>query len=157
MAINWKKRARPGSAQFKLDAYPFFLMNQAAARYNEALAAALSDAGIDQPAWRVLMILAECEPASAGDIAEAAVMKRSTLTRVLQRMAADGLIEMRARRSDARVTEIRMTRRGRAALQKVRQVAATLFDRAMDGVDSEEIRLLNTTLAKIAANLSRRL
>lgn len=154
MAINWKKRARPDAAQFKLDGYPFFLMNQAAARYNDALAAALSDARIDQPAWRVLMILAEREPAPVGDIADAAVMKRSTLTRVLQRMADAGLIETRADKADARIIQVRMTRQGRSALNEVRSVAARLFDRAMENVDSGEIRALNKILAKIAANLS---
>ena len=155
MATAWKKRAQPGHPAFRLADYPFFLMNQAAGRYNAAIAQSLSQIGVDQPVWRVLMILDERDRASIGDIAETAVMKRSTITRVIQRMSDQGLVSTRADDHDGRVIRVRLTRSGLAALDKVKSVAAQVFARATQGIHNVEIRALNLTLAKVAQNLSK--
>lgn len=148
-------RATPGAEAFRLADYPFYLMNHAAGRYNAEMAAALTAVRMDQAGWRILMILGESNPSSVSAIADAAVMKLSTTTRVVQRMQAEGLLKTALRESDNRVRDVFMTAKGEQVLARVRTVAANVFLHAASGLSAEEITVLNGFLRRIAENLSR--
>ncbi|MEL7028058.1 MAG: MarR family winged helix-turn-helix transcriptional regulator [Pseudomonadota bacterium] len=147
--------ASPDSADFAIEHYPFFLMNRAAGKYNAALAEALAQVKMDAARWRVLMIVDEREPVSISEIADLAVMKLSTITRSVQRMTADGLVECQTRADDQRVTEARLTKKGQAQLREVKAVAANIFRRAADGMGPDALRRLNDALKRIADNIDR--
>ena len=76
-------------------------MTRTMAGYYALLERALKKAGVDQPRWRVLMILGAKNPSNMSELAERAVIKNSTMTRLIQRMQRQGLVRERA---DARAT-----------------------------------------------------
>ncbi len=155
MAIDWKARATPNHRDFCLEEYPFFLMNMAVSKYNLALAQSLTEVKADPARWRVLMILEDQEPSSISEICELAVMNLSTITRVIQRLEKAGLVSSGPRRKDNRVTEVRMTAKGRQELQVVKKVASNLFSHATEGLSSVDVKVLNRILRNLAQNLSR--
>ena len=92
--MDHRTQGDPGTAAFQVERYPFFLINRLASRYNATIEPRLRDIGLDIPNWRVLMILGEHAPRGVRDIAEAAVIPLSTMTRIVQRMAAADLVTL---------------------------------------------------------------
>jgi DNA-binding MarR family transcriptional regulator len=98
------------------------------ALYDEALA----PAGIKVTQFSLLRAVERNEPAAIGILSEELDLDRTTLARNLNPLERDGLIELAAG-SDRRVTEVRLTRKGRAAVEKAlplwRQAQAEIGER----------------------------
>jgi DNA-binding MarR family transcriptional regulator len=149
-------RADPAQADFRLDASPFYWLTRISGRYMMEMSQLLRGIGMDVPRWRVLMILAEHEPASISTLSEEAVINLSTMTKMVQRMEANGLVTSAPRATDARVTEVLLTDSGRAALPGVRDAAGDVFRHAFDTLDGDQIERLVGTLRHVFENLDAR-
>lgn len=147
------RRADPAGADFRLEHSPFYWLTRASGRYLLAMERRLKRIGMDVPRWRVLMILAETEPASITTLADHAVIKLSTMTRIVRRMEATGLVVTRPREGDGRVTEAAMTQAGREALAAVRGEGSAVFGRVFDGRSDAEIDALIGALQQVYAAL----
>jgi DNA-binding MarR family transcriptional regulator len=133
----------PAGPGFRLENSPFYWLTRASGRYLLAMERRLKRIGMDVPRWRVLMILAETEPASISTLSEHAVIKLSTMTRIVGRMSEAGLVTTAASADDGRVTEARMTEEGRAALERVRREGSAVFGHVFgDAPDAEIIQLI---------------
>jgi DNA-binding MarR family transcriptional regulator len=148
-----KRRGDPAANGFRLEDSPFFLMNRAVATYALAMERALRAIGADIPRWRVLMLAHEYGPVSVGRIAECAVMKLPTATKVVQRLNRDGLVRIRRAAHDARVTEVELTGSGHEAVQVIRGVASRMYRSAFGDFAAGEIQALNVALNRVHRNL----
>ena len=88
---------------------PFYLLNRLVSRYNGIIETRLRAIGLDIPSWRVLMILGERSPRGTREIAEAAVINLSTMTRIIQRMVVAGLVSATSSEEDAGFTPVSYT------------------------------------------------
>jgi len=149
---SWR-RADPTEPAFRLDNSPFYWLTRISGRYMMEMSERLRPIGMDVPRWRVLMILAEHEPASISTLSDEAVINLSTMTKIVQRMAVDSLVDTSPRQTDARVTEVRLTDSGRTALSDVRASAGQVFRHAFDTLDGEAINELVKTLRQIFSAL----
>lgn len=143
----------PGTAAFSVWHYPFFQLNRVASRYTVVIEARLRAIGLDVPGWRVLMILGESAPRSTGEIAAAAVINLSTMTRIIGRMARDGLVRQGSRAGDARVREVFLTDAGAAMLTRAREATAPIYATAIAGFSAEDFDRLLGLLARMHDNL----
>lgn len=157
MAARKKHRSKtgPADAAFVLEDYPLYNLVRTTATYVEEMAKALKAYGLDTMKWRVLMLLHDRSPSSVGELARRSVTKTPTLTRVLIRMEAEGLVVRRALAGDRRVVEVTMTPKAATVLRAVRSVGQKVFERAFEGVGGEEAAALTATLRRIRGNLSR--
>src|ERR1700754_2426647 len=117
----------PGTSAFRVERYPFYLLKRLVSRYNVVIEARLRTVGLDIPSWRVLMILGERSPRGTREIADAAVINLSTMTRIIQRMTAAGLVSACPSEDDARVTSVSMSAAGEAKLAAARLAAAPVY------------------------------
>ena len=147
-------RSDPASSGFRISDYPFYLLNRIAGRYSIDMSDALKAIGMDLPTWRALMILHERSPRSVSEIAVQAVIRLSTMTRVVQRLDRAGLVRLARRTSDARVTDVVITPQGLAAVRRVREVAGRVYTRAFADFSERDIELLNGLLVRVMRNLS---
>lgn len=152
-ATDAKKRGDPATRGFKLENSPFFLMNQTVAAYGMAMERALRAVGMDIPRWRVLMLAHERGPVSVGRIAEDAVIKLSTVTKVVQRLRDDGLLRLSRSERDARVTEVELTAAGGKAVEVIRGTASRLYQSAFSDLSATEVERLNSVLRRVNRNL----
>lgn len=129
-------------AAFALERSPFYWLTRVYGGYQRAMGAATRRAGIDTPAWRVLMILSEFEPASVSTLAECASVPHSTMVKAVQRMQADALVAVAPDPQDGRVTQVRMTQAGRAALEQVHSIAARVHAKAFEGRRAGDVERL---------------
>jgi MarR family transcriptional regulator, organic hydroperoxide resistance regulator len=147
-------RSDPASPGFRIADYPFYLLNRIAGRYAIDMSDALKAIGMDLPTWRALMILHERSPRSVSEIAMQAVIRLSTMTRVVRRLERAGLVRLARRTSDARVTEVVITPQGLAAVRRVREVAGRVYARAFAAFAPRDIEVLNGLLIRVMRNLS---
>lgn len=136
-------------ADFALEGSPFYWLTRVYGGYQRAMGAATRRAGIDTPAWRVLMILSEFEPASVSTLAECASVPHSTMVKAVQRMQAGGLVASAPDPDDGRVTQVRMTPAGRAALAQVHAIAARVHAKAFEGRRGTDVDRLIDELRRL--------
>jgi DNA-binding MarR family transcriptional regulator len=143
----------PGTVDFQVDKYPFYLLNRLVSRYNCLIEARLRTIGLDIPFWRVLMILGEQAPRGIGEISETAVINLSTMTRIVQRMAQKKLVRCLPRLGDNRVTDVSLTALGEKKLGAARKITAPVYAAAITGFSRDEFGQTITTLNRLYDNL----
>ncbi len=143
----------PGTKAFRLDKYPFYLLNRAVSRYNVVIEERLRVIEIDIPTWRVLMVLGERSPRSVGDLADKAVINLSTMMRIVQRMTRDGFVSLATRADDARVRLVSLTDFGNQKLDAARLITAGVYASIIDGFSETDFTLFITMLDRLNENL----
>jgi MarR family transcriptional regulator, lower aerobic nicotinate degradation pathway regulator len=109
--------------------------------------------GVSAAQLFVLDRLAAAEPLTIGDLAEHTLTHQSSVSIVVARLAARGLVARRPSREDARRTEVRLTARGRALLARTPEpVQARLID-AIGALARPTRRALALGLAALAGAL----
>ncbi len=154
-AISTPKAAGdPASPEFKLDNSPFYQLAQVENAYRERMQSSLKAIGMDLPRWRVLMVLHEQSPSTVSEIAHRAAMKLSTMTKVAQRLAKEGLVQLAPSTRDARSTDVHLTEQGTEAVAKIRAVASRIYIQATQEIDDQDIATLNRLLNGLKEGLS---
>lgn len=156
MSEDLRALGDPGSAAFRLDCYPFYLLNRAVSRYNVLIEAELKQVGIDIPTWRVLMILGEKAPQPIGQVAKLAVINISTMMRIVERMQKAKLVEPLPSASDGRITELKLTAAGQKKLAGARKITAPIYKQLIQDFSATEFSNLLTLLNRLYDNLGAR-
>jgi DNA-binding MarR family transcriptional regulator len=154
MAEDPRRLGDPGTDSFQVDKYPFYLLNRLVSRYRLVIDARLRTIGLDIPYWRVLMVLGQHSPRSVGQLADAAVIPFSTMTRIVQRMASAGLIASTPLERDGRVIEVSLTDAGRRKLAEAREITAPIYARVIEGFSIEQFEALTENLNALYDNLA---
>jgi DNA-binding MarR family transcriptional regulator len=140
MATARKRKNDPSAANFSLEDYPFYLMTRTMAGYYAMLEKALKKAGVDQPRWRVLMILGAKNPSNMSELSERSVIKNSTMTRLIQRMQRQGMVRCARHSGDNRISEVYLTPLGRQRLRMVRTIGGQIFRQTFGTVADRQVK-----------------
>lgn len=140
--------------EFNLPSWPFYWITRSNNAYLGTLEGVLKKNQLDVPQWRVLMLLHGGQARSVTYLAREAIIKLSTMTRIVQRMGQDGLVKTRPWEEDNRVTEVVLTPKGDKARARAQSAAFDVFAKAFDGIPDREIAALNKTLERVLLNLS---
>ncbi|HEX6834218.1 MAG TPA: MarR family winged helix-turn-helix transcriptional regulator [Rudaea sp.] len=92
---------------------------------------ALAESGLKITQFSLLREIERSEPAPISRLADAVELDRTTLARNLSPLERDGLVALAAG-EDLRVTEVRLTRKGRAAIAR----AVPMWERAQAQIAS---------------------
>lgn len=141
------------SGEFDIERWPFYWLTRFTGRYLHEMEIALKALGLDIPRWRVLMSLRGDKVLSVSEIADNAIVKLPTMTRIVQRMQIDGLVRSRQSASDRRVTEVELTDAGRLAGQQAWGIADAIYSRTFGKIPAEEVMRLNRTMRTLNRNL----
>src|SRR3979411_316839 len=135
---GWR-RANPVDPQFQIAGSPFYWLARVDGRYALRMKAVLKRIGMVAPRWRVLMLLAEHSPASVSKLAEHAIIRMSTMTKIVHRMKAEGYVDTRVSATDGRVTEVLLMPKGRQAVKTVRARAGRIFQPAFHNSSDSQL------------------
>jgi MarR family transcriptional regulator, organic hydroperoxide resistance regulator len=145
----------PANAEeFRMEEWPFYWLTRFTGSYLRRIELSLKGLGLDVPRWRVLMSLRNREALSVSEIADHAISKLPTMTKIIQRMQADGLVITRQCATDGRVTEVVLTEAGKEAGEQAWKAANRIYRRAFEGILPIEINMLNALLQRLSYNLS---
>lgn len=145
----------PTSSTFRLDAYPFYLIDRINSAFGVAMENVLRKHGIERAQWQVLLILREQSPSSITEISERSGRKLSTISRTIERMRNESLVKTAPRTSDQRVTDVFLIEAGNVLLEKLLTIASKQYLHAIKGFSDSELRGLTGHLQKILSNLGR--
>ncbi|MGE4481925.1 MarR family winged helix-turn-helix transcriptional regulator [Acidocella sp.] len=148
-----RRPSQPTDPDFDPSNWPFYQASRLVGLYNLRLDSVLKPIGMDVPRWRVLMVLSRVESATVTKLADEAVSRVPTMTKIIQRMAAQELVVTRPSTEDARVTEVLITSSGRDVLERVRLKVGFISDQAFYGLSSKELDSFTRLAAKIYHNL----
>jgi DNA-binding MarR family transcriptional regulator len=145
----------PTSDAFRLATSPFYLIAHADYMYHDRMDAVLAERGVSKSMYRILTVLRDHQPCRMTDLADMALIKRFTVSRIVDRMAQSGLVETVRSAEDSRVTDVQMSEAGRALLGTLTPRVAPLFVEATEGLSHDELTRLVATLQIIGSNLAR--
>jgi len=148
-----KLRGDPAFPGFRIADWPFYLIARTAGRYALDMEQGLRRLNLDLASWRGLMLVHETNPSSVSEMADRAVMRLSTMTRVVQRLEKRGLVKLARRQSDARVTEVYITPAGERTVEQIRVVASHIYGVAFRDFDAAQVTQLNELLRRVFNNL----
>ena len=113
---------------------------------------ALTELGITYPQYLVLIVLWEHESLTVRELGEHLRLDHGTLTPLLKRMDAAGLVERRRDNVDERYVVVSLASRGESLRQHAERVQCDMKDQL--GLDPQEFEDLQTTLRVLTARVS---
>lgn len=109
--------------------------------------------GVTRAQWRTLTMLNRNEGIHQGGLADLLEVEPITLCRMIDRLEEAGLVERRRDPADRRAWRIFLTDASRPILERLRTLAADLFDAALVGVEETDRVRLSASLTRMRENL----
>ena len=113
--------------------------------------------GTTRAQWAVLSRLQRCEGVKQSELAEALDLAPITLARLIDKLAAAGLVERRDDACDRRANRLYLTEKSGPTLARLAELAEDVMGRALAGLDTARIRAMSDGLKTMRANLKNEL
>ncbi|MQW87543.1 MarR family winged helix-turn-helix transcriptional regulator [Sinorhizobium saheli] len=126
---------------------------QAARSMRTVLSRNLVESGLYAGQDGVMLALAEADGMTAGALAAKLGVKAPTMTRTIGRMEAQGFLERRPDKDDARLTKVYLTGPGRDRLQTIAEAGHHSEKLATRGLTDKQVRTLLKLLRVVDSNL----
>ena len=131
-----------------------FLLHEAARLLRKRFEQVARDSGLTRSQWQVVAYLDQNEGINQIGLAELLDVEPITLSRILDKLEAGGLIERHPDPSDRRVRSLRLAPAGRGKLAQARKLSEVVRSQALFGVsEPDRLRLLET-LEVLKSNLT---
>lgn len=125
----------------------------AARAYRSRIGGDLAGIGLHAGQENVLKALSVADGQSMSQLATTLAVQPPTVTKMVNRLAAQGYVERRSAKGDARQALVFLTNRGRNLLAKVDVVLTAVEREALSGIDDKDRRKLRRLLRHIEENL----
>lgn len=112
--------------QFKLDNQLCFRLYTASRLITQSYHPLLSEYGLTYPQYLVLLVLWEKDGQPVNNIAKRLMLETNTVTPLLKRMEAEGIVTRSPGVNDARQTLVKLTRKGRGLQEQLKDVPQTI-------------------------------
>ena len=122
---------------------------------SEVVERRLQAAGGSLPIWLILQTLGEQEGELQRQLAERLCIEGPTMTRHLDNLAADGLIERRPDPTDRRAKRLYLTPAARPLLDRIATQVEELAETVLAGVDPAAVGIMLTQLGLARDNLKQ--
>lgn len=109
--------------------------------------------GVTYAQWVVLARLDRFEGLKQSELADMLDLQPITLTRLLDRLCENGMIERRSDPNDRRAKRLYLTDAARPLLERLGDLGEELMATALAGVDREAVEKMVTQLAVVKENL----
>jgi MarR family transcriptional regulator for hemolysin len=111
--------------------------------------------GISRAQWAVLIRIERSEGLKQSELAELLDLQPISLTRLLDRLADNGLIERRADPNDRRANRLYLKPAAKPLLGRLSELGADMMETVLEGLDAKSIDRMLKELATLKDNLRR--
>lgn len=132
-----------------------FLMHEVARLMRTEFTRSVEHLGLTQAQWQTLAHLSRNQGLKQAQLAEILEIRAITLTRLIDRLQAAGLVERRADPDDRRAQRLFLTAAAQPLIGKMWVQAALVREKAMAGLPPDRREQLIDTLTTMKANLGR--
>jgi DNA-binding MarR family transcriptional regulator len=129
------------------------LLRLNSSRKVHARLSAASGVLVSQPGYVLLRRIHEDGPISLGELAQVTHMDPAAAGRQVRQLEAEGLVERRPGKADGRVTEVRVTRRGRDVRRRLTEVLGRHLEDALADWSTDDLATLAGLLARLVDDL----
>jgi DNA-binding MarR family transcriptional regulator len=133
--------------------YLFYLMLQATRRREAGINESLRAAGLTLPKWRALAVIRRTGACAMSELAHLSSVDRTTLTRIVDQLVEDGLVERTVSSTDRRSVLLSLTPAGLKLGEAGSHINRTFCRRALKGVPPEQLAAALRTVQTIIDNL----
>jgi homoprotocatechuate degradation regulator HpaR len=109
----------------------------------------LNQHGLTEQQWRVIRILSQHDELEINRLAELACILKPSMTGVLMRMEAAGMVERRKAQQDQRRVLVRLAEKGRVCFSSMSQSMEENYQRLQAGFGEEKLQVLLTLLNEL--------
>lgn len=141
----------PAAPDAFVDGYLPYLLARASHLVSGEFHRQVEAAGFSVPEWRVLATLTGRPDCTIGALADITLTKQPTLTKLIDRMAADGLVTRRNGALDRRHALVSITARGRSRARALLDQAAAHEQQVLDDFGVAQGNQLKDTLRRLIA------
>jgi MarR family transcriptional regulator for hemolysin len=111
--------------------------------------------GISRAQWAVLVRIDRTEGLKQSELAEILDLQPISLTRLLDRLAENGLIERRADPNDRRANRLFLMPAAKPMLERLAALGSDMMETVLDGLDVKSIERTLKELGSVKENLRR--
>jgi DNA-binding MarR family transcriptional regulator len=129
-----------------IDDYLSYLLARASHLVSRQFHAQLKPRGMPVPVWRVLSTLSDGDGLPVTELAKITLFKQPTLTKVIDRMSKQGLVERRASERDRRKVLVFITAKGRGQITDLLGRAKQHERDVLAGLSEADVNALKTAL-----------
>ncbi|MEM8795679.1 MAG: MarR family transcriptional regulator [Pseudomonadota bacterium] len=134
-----------------VQSYISYSLAAAHRRLHSDLNEELKKIGLQVEAWRVLQSLQMSEGYTMSELAEIVLMNKPTLTKLVDRMVADGLVQRKLGQEDQRQVRLILTNLGARICKDVMQHAERQNDDIIERIGAEKAQILRDALDELSA------
>lgn len=142
---------KPGKDLPDLNNLLCFTVYSAGHAFNKVYKPLLDELGLTYPQYLVMVALWARDDQSVGELGEKLFLESSTLTPLLKRLEAEGLVRRRRDTADERVVRITLTDQGRALKSRATTIPACILKAT--GMTIAELTALGEQMATLRRNL----
>ena len=147
-SLRPSRKAEPARA---LEEQLCFALYTSANAMTRAYTPLLAPHGLTYPQYLVLLVLWEGEALAVGELGARLSLKSATLTPLLKRLEAAGLVARRRDGTDERVVNVSLTAKGRALEKMLARVPGAIFCRT--ALSARALATLRSDLRALAGRL----
>jgi len=129
-----------------VDDYLGYLLGQANHALFKDFEAVVRDAGLGSLEWRVLATLSDQAPMPVGELAQEVLSQQPTVTKLLQRLSAQGWVQLTDDQQDQRRTLVAITAAGQIKVTPLMAQASAHEKQSLKGLSAAEIQRLKAQL-----------
>lgn len=111
----------------------------------------LDELNLTYPQYLVLLVLWDREESSIKELSHVLSLDSGTLTPMLKRMEASGLLKRTRSLEDERIVTVRITDKGRELQERSNCIPSSMIESS--GLNPEQIQTLNETIRTLMANV----
>lgn len=130
------------------------VLSSAARSLRTVLSRNLADAGLYAGQDGVILLLAEGEALTPGQLAQRLGVKAPTMTRTVGRMEAQGFVTRKPDGDDGRAVKVHLTEAGQQSVERIQAAIEASAAQALDGFSDKEIRNMLKLLRSLNSNLT---
>jgi MarR family transcriptional regulator, transcriptional regulator for hemolysin len=109
--------------------------------------------GMTRAQWQVLSRLERCEGLKQSELAEMLDLQPITLTRLVDRLCDNGLIERRPDPNDRRAKRLFLTKEARPLMDRIAVLGEEIMGNVLAGIDGDDVEFMLTKLGRAKENL----
>lgn len=157
MTTETTTKSKQAPAQFagvaKLDQQLCFALYSASGLMTRLYRPLLDPLGLTYPQYLAMLALWERAPSTVGELGEALGLDSATLTPLLKRLEAGGLVTRRRDPADERRVLVEPTAKGQALREQAKSVPAAMLCNLP--LDTDELKSLHRTLTRFVSGLRK--
>lgn len=131
----------------------FFLLHHLVRQRENALGRELARTGLTLSQWQVLATLSRLDKATMGEVAAFCATDRTTLTRTVDRMVEEGLLQRDRDLVDRRQVHLNLTEKGREVFQCAQLDVTRFNDRVTGVLKAEEVERMQSMIRRVLVHV----